>query len=195
MTLAQTLDALRTRYAEPHRAYHTQAHLDAVLAGVTAAHPHLVHAHTVELAAWYHDAIYDPARTDNEECSARLLEDELPGLATPTQIAHAARLVRATADHALPDGTEPGLRADAAVFLDLDMAVLGADPAAYDAYEQGIAAEYVPVHGAAGYSAGRVHFLRGMLARQRLFHTDVAHAALDAAARENLRRALVTQNR
>lgn len=189
MTLAQTLDALRIRYAEPHRAYHTPAHLDAVLAGVAAASPGLAHPNAVKLAAWYHDAIYDPARTDNEERSARLLEHELPGLATPTQIVQAARLVRATADHALPDDMEPGLRADAAVFLDLDMAVLGAEPIAYDAYERGIAAEYVPVYGAERYRAGRVQFLQGMLARPRLFHTDAAHAALDLVARANMRRA------
>lgn len=190
MTLMQTLDALRTRYAEPHRAYHTQAHLDAVLAGVAAARPGLSHPHAVELATWYHDAVYDPARTDNEECSARLLEGELPGLVAAVQIGQAASLVRATADHALPPEMEPGLRADAAVFLDLDMAVLGADPVSYDAYERGIAAEYIPVHGAERYRAGRAQFLRGMLARPRLFHTEAAHVALDPAARDNMRRAI-----
>ena len=187
-TLAHRLDALRARYAEPHRAYHTQAHLDAVLAGVTAARARLHHPDAVELAAWYHDAIYDPARNDNEERSAQLLETELSGLADPALVARAALLVRCTADHALPPGTDG--RDDAAVFLDLDLAVLGADGPAFDAYEQGIAAEYVPVHGPERFRAGRAQFLAGALARPRLFHTAEAHAALDAAARTNMHRAL-----
>ena len=189
-TLAQRLDVLRARHSEPHRAYHTQAHIDAVLAGVAAAHPRLAHPDAVELAAWYHDAIYDPARTDNEEQSALLLEHEMAGLAAPTLIARAALLVRCTATHALPPGMDAALRHDAAVFLDLDMAVLGADPATFDAYEQGIAAEYVPVHGADRYAVGRAQFLAAMLARPRLFLTDEAHAGLDGAARASMRRTL-----
>lgn len=194
-TLAQRLDALRDRYAEPHRAYHTGAHLDAVLAGVAAARARLTYPDAVELAAWYHDAIYDPARGDNEERSALLLEHEMAGLADAALIERAAWLVRCTADHALPPGMEARLRADAAVFLDLDMTVLGADAAAFDAYERGIAAEYMPVHGAERYAAGRARFLDGMLARARLFHTDEAHAALDTAARGNMRRALAALER
>lgn len=189
-TLARRLDGLRARYGEAHRAYHTQAHLDAVLAGVAAARPRLAHPDAVELAAWYHDAIYDPARGDNEERSAALLEAEMAGLADAALIGRAAALVRCTADHALPPGMEAGLRADAAAFLDVDMAVLGAEGAAFDAYERGIAAEYVPVHGVERFRAGRAQFLQEMLGRARLFHTDEAHGALDAAARANMRRAL-----
>jgi predicted metal-dependent HD superfamily phosphohydrolase len=58
------------------------------------------------------------------------------------------------------------LRDDTATFLDLGMAVLGAEPADYDIYEAGIAAEYIQVHGLNGFRAGRAAFLRGMLSRE-----------------------------
>ncbi len=140
----------------------------------------------VELAIWYHDAIHDPAAGDNEARSAALLRAEMAGLADSALIVAAALMVELTADHALPpdSGTT-----DQAYFLDLDMAVLGAPGPVYDAYEQGIAAEYLPVHGAERFRAGRARFLRGLLQRKRLFHTDRFHAALDGPARANLRRA------
>ncbi len=101
----------------------------------------------VELAIWYHDAIYDPASHDNEERSAALLRTEMTGLADPALVAAAELMVRLTAGHTLPAEVPDALRSDCAHFLDLDLAVLGAAPARYAAYERGIAAEYLPVHG------------------------------------------------
>ena len=144
----------------------------------------------VELATWYHDAIYDPASTDNEARSADLLVAEMTGSQSPSSLQTAELMVRATADHIVPAGLPDAVAGDVSIFLDLDMAILGAEPAEYDVYEAGIAAEYVPIHGAAAYRSGRTAFLRMMLARDRLFHTDASHAELDARARANMRRAL-----
>ena len=184
------LTGLRVRYAEPHRAYHTQAHIDAMLAGLQALGETVVHPSVVELAIWYHDAIYDPAGTDNEARSVALLRAELDGLAAPVLLAQAELLVRATADHSMPAALPATLEADAALFLDLDMAVLGADRPAYAAYECGIAAEYVPVHGLLPFRAGRARFLRTTMKRERLFLSEHFHRRYDAAARRNMREAL-----
>ncbi len=186
-TVATRLDGLRQRYAEPHRAYHTQAHVDAMLAGLATVRPVLDWPEPVELAVWYHDAIYDPAAADNEARSAALLRAELAGLLEPALLDRAALLILLTKDHALPD-VGAAWAGDAALFLDLDMAVLGAEPASYDAYERGIAAEYVPVYGVTQYEAGRQRFLTEMLARPRLFLTDQSHRELDAQARRNIQR-------
>lgn len=186
--VALRLERLRARYAEPHRAYHRQRHIDTMLAGLPGAG--LARPDAAELAAWYHDAVYDPAAADNEARSAALLLGELAGLADPALLDRAATLVRLTADHAIPPGLPPDLAQDAAVFLDLDMAVLGAPPAAYDDYERGIAAEYVPVHGEQRFRAGRLRFLQDALARPRLFLSAEAHQRLDAAARGNIGRAI-----
>ena len=188
--VATRLAGLRARYAEPHRAYHTQAHVDGMLAGLKELGDAIVHPAAVELAIWYHDAIYDPAATDNEARSAALLRAELDGLAEPALLDQAERLVRATADHAVPDTLPAALGADAALFLDLDMAVLGTDRPAFAAYERGIAAEFVPVHGLLPFRSGRARFLRSMLERRRLFLSDRFHLHCDAAARRNMREAL-----
>ena len=189
-TIETRLTRLRARYAEPHRAYHTQAHIDMMLAGLQALGEAIAHPAAVELAIWYHDAVYDPAATDNEACSAALLRAELDGLAEPALLGQAEALVRATANHALPTGLPFALESDAALFLDLDMAVLGAEGSAYAAYENGIASEYVPVHGLLPFRTGRARFLRTMLDRRRLFLSEHYHRRCDAAARRNMQEAL-----
>ncbi len=185
------LTGLRLRYAEPHRVYHSQAHVDAMLRGLRDLGGAVESPAAVELAIWYHDAIYDPAARDNEARSAALLQAEMAGIADPGLIDAVALMVRLTAGHALTPEVPDGLREDCALFLDLDLAVLGAEAETYDAYEAGIAREFVPVHGTVAYRIGRAAFLTGLLARRRLFHTERFHCALDASARINLRRAQV----
>ena len=65
-TGAELLD----RWQEPHRHYHTIDHLAAVLSIVDAQADEADDPQAVRLAAWFHDAVYDPRRTDNEELSA-----------------------------------------------------------------------------------------------------------------------------
>jgi len=116
--------ALLARYAEPHRHYHTVTHLVAVLSTVDVLAPEAAEADIARLAGWYHDAVYDPSRGDNEECSALLAEDELAQMALPRRyVERVAELVRITAAHHPPAGD-----AEAAVLCDADLAVL----AAYD---------------------------------------------------------------
>lgn len=189
-TMTRVMDGLRNRYAEPHRAYHGQAHIDAMLAGLRQAVTAFADVEAAELAVWFHDAIYDPAASDNEGRSACLMLDQLAGLADPALLQRAAIMIRATATHAVPSGLAPDLARDAALFLDLDLAVLGADPGTYDAYERGIAAEYVPIHGEPRFRAGRHAFLQGLITRPRLFLTDEAHVRLDGPARANISRTL-----
>ena len=188
--MAEILEGLRRRYAEPHRAYHGQAHIDAMLVGLTSGRRLFASPETVELAIWFHDAIYDPAAQDNEARSSALLLTELTGLADAALLERAAHMIQATATHAVPLGLPPDLERDTALFLDLDLSVLGADAAAYDAYERGIAAEYVPVHGQARFLAGRHAFLEALLGRPRLFLTDESHNRLDAPARANINRTI-----
>ena len=182
---------LRARLAEPHRRYHGQAHVDALLADLDARRNAFHDAHAVELAVWFHDAVYAPGAADNERASARLLRTAMAGLVHEPTLAAAEAMVLATERHAVPPGLAEPLEADLAAFLDMDMAVLGAEPAAYDRYAAGVTAEFVPVVGEASYRMGRAAFLRGVLDGGRpLFHTDAARAALERPARANLRREL-----
>jgi predicted metal-dependent HD superfamily phosphohydrolase len=89
----------------------------------------------------------------------------------------------------VPEGLPAQDARDLALFLDIDLSILGAPEPVYDQYEQDIRAEYAFVP-ADAYRAGRGAILKGFLSRPRLYFTDIAHAEWDAAARANLARAL-----
>jgi predicted metal-dependent HD superfamily phosphohydrolase len=170
-------DDLIARYAQPHRVYHTGAHLAQVLTTLAdmAADPRML------LAAWFHDAVYDPRRYDNEVQSAALARKELAVLG----VVHAdldtiAGAVLATAAH-------QGVGTAFDALLDADLAILGATPAAYDAYATAIRREYAHVSDHE-FAAGRLAFVEAMLARTRLFRTAYGHTRFEAAARANLQR-------
>ncbi|GAA2907286.1 hypothetical protein GCM10010517_73630 [Streptosporangium fragile] len=172
---------LIARYAEPHRRYHTTAHLRAVLSHVDALAGHADNPDLVRLAAWFHDAVYDPQRSDNEERSARLAERALPEMGlSPADVATVARLVRLTVTHDPAPGD-----ADGAVLSDADLAILGAPPEIYAAYAAAVREEYGFVPDDA-FRAGRAAVLRSLLELPTIFHV----ADLETAARANIHREL-----
>jgi predicted metal-dependent HD superfamily phosphohydrolase len=187
---------LRARLAEPQRVYHAQAHVDALLEAFRARRATVRSPDAVELAIWFHDAVYRPGASDNERRSAVLLRTLMDGLVPAATLAAAETMIRATERHAVPDGLPAALAADVAVFLDMDMAILGAAQAAYDDYAAGVAREFIPAVGESAYRQGRTAFLRGTLESGRpLFLTDQARAELEGPARSNMRRELATLDR
>src|SRR3546814_14995053 len=74
-------------------------------------------------------------------------------------------------------------------FLDCDMAILGAEPAVFDAYDRGIATEYRGTVPAWLFRLNRRRFLKALLGKPRIYLSDFFHELLDARARANLRRA------
>ena len=173
---------LEARYGEPHRAYHDARHIAEVLRWYdwVAERAGWDAPADVYLAVVFHDAIYDPLAQDNEARSADLARRH--GASDRAQA-----LIQLTARHG--GLTRDDVDRDAAHFLDCDTAILGAAPAAFDAYEAAIAAEYAAVP-PARYQAGRRAFLAALLARPRVYLSDLFHAELDARARDNLARAL-----
>src|SRR5258707_14163475 len=67
-------ELLASRYSEPHRAYHTLRHIEHCLDEFEAVRQEARDPVAVEMALWYHDAVYDTRRRDNEELSAILAE-------------------------------------------------------------------------------------------------------------------------
>ena len=184
--------ALEAAYASPPRAYHGWAHVQAVLGHYreVADGPGWRQPAEAWLAVLYHDAIYEAGRADNESRSAELARADvaqwLPAHGVDAD--RVAWLIRLTARHG--ELAADQVDADAALFLDCDMAILGADPAAFDAYDRGIAAEYRGKVPGWLFRLNRRRFLKGLLARERIFLSDFFHARLDAQARRNLRRAV-----
>ncbi len=183
---------LEAAYATPPRAYHGYPHVRAVLQHCqsVAEGPGWQRPREVQLAALYHDAIYDAGRSDNEARSAALaraqIERWLPGAGV--DVARVEALILLTARHGTLDAAD--LDADAALFLDCDMAILGAPADVFDAYDRGIAEEYAGHVPGFLFRLNRGRFLKQLLRSPRIFLSDFFHGRLDAAARANLRRRL-----
>ncbi|MFD8672332.1 hypothetical protein ACFV1A_04525 [Streptomyces seoulensis] len=172
---------LIARWAEPQRRYHTLAHLTAVLDRVDTLAEYADDPDLVRLAAWFHDAVYLPDRSENEERSARLAERALTEAGVPAaKVAEVARLVRLTVGHD-PAGDDR----NGQVLCDADLAILASAPAAYAAYTAEIREEYHFVPGDA-FREGRSAVLRQLLSLPRLFHTPYGSEHWEATARWNL---------
>ncbi len=180
---------LVARWSEPHRQYHTLAHLAAVLSTVDAFAAAAQAVEPVRLAAWLHDAVYDPraAAGANEEASAILGYRLLARLGYPAALAHeVARLVRLTAGHHAAPGDRNG-----ALLCDADLAVLAWPPAAYDGYAGAIRREYAHVPDPA-YRVGRSAVLRHLLDLPALYRIPELARRWTAPAHANLRRELAS---
>ena len=181
---------LLTRYREPWRRYHDLDHLRDVLDGVTALRAEAAALIAVELAAWFHDAVYDVHRRDNEEQSARLAEHALTNAGVdPALVAEVSRLVRLTASHDPAPGDVNG-----AVLCDADLAVLASDPTGYAAYVDKVRAEYAHMDEAC-FASGRAAVLHQLLGLSRLFRTASGRQRWEAPARANLGAELEALNR
>jgi predicted metal-dependent HD superfamily phosphohydrolase len=180
---------LDERYGEPHRRYHTRAHLTAVLDLVDELAGHADDPDLVRLAAWFHDAVYDPERADNEERSARLATRMLADTdLSPAGLQEVARLVELTTTHAPDEDDRNGQ-----VLCDADLAVLGSDPGEYAAYTAAVREEYAFVPDEF-FAAGRAEVLNGLLALPKLFHTPPARERFEERARNNIRTELMLLN-
>jgi predicted metal-dependent HD superfamily phosphohydrolase len=181
-----TWDALRKHYSEPHRAYHNLSHILALLRHADAEHAQIVQPETVELAIWFHDVIYDTRARDNEERSAIWACDALHAMGAGTELSAAvATCIRATQGHEASTSALP----DLPLFLDIDLAILGAPEDVYDHYSRAIRAEYGWV-GETAYKAGRGEVLKRFLARPALFHIPSIANRLEGRARHNIAREL-----
>lgn len=175
---AGTGEDLLRRYAEEDRWYHNVIHLRTVLDMVDVLAGHAADPEAVRLAAWFHDAVYDPLRHDNERASADLAIAHLHGHPARAEV---ARLVLLTATHDPVPGDTNG-----AVLCDADLVILAASPEGYARYAADVRLEYRDISEPA-FRAGRARILTDLLAHRYIFHTPEARARFEADARANLR--------
>jgi predicted metal-dependent HD superfamily phosphohydrolase len=181
---AELFERLFAAWSEPQRHYHTLQHLGECIAELEPALALAEHAGEVELALWFHDAVYDVARHDNEQRSAEWLRDAARSAGiVPPAVERLHALVMATRHDALP------ATRDAMLLVDVDLSILGAPPARFDEYERQVRAEYAWVPEPV-FRERRKAVLEGLLARPRLYATERFHTRLEDAARANLRRSI-----
>lgn len=187
-TLDIAFDTLCVAYAEPHRAYHVLAHIDACLrllwqSGL-ACFPS-----EVAIAIWFHDAIYDTRASDNEQRSAAWAEHLMRRVRVADDVAaRVVAMILATDKHNRSDDGDTNL------LLDLDLSIFGTSLAVYDAYAAAIRKEYSWVRDD-NYADARARVLRSFAARPSIYKTQTFIDEREAIARENIARELATLGR
>lgn len=171
-------------YSEAHRYYHTVKHIDDCLAQLDEAASIAEAPEEVELALWFHDAIYKPTSPKNEQASAEWARSFLESVgAAEDRCARVFRYVLATKHDAVPLG------ADAPVVVDIDLSILGREPDEYDQFERNVRKEYKWVPWSL-YRRKRIEILESFLARPTIYHTDYFRRRYENQAKRNLQSAI-----
>lgn len=171
------------RYGERGRHYHTLEHIADCLQRLEEWRDLAKRPEEVELAIWFHDAIYVPWKSTNEARSAALAKERLEALGVSSdRRERIAAYILATKEHEPAEG-------DLGLLLDIDLSILGASAERFDRYEEQIRQEYAFVPWPL-YRRKRRELLEGLLARHRLFNHEPIRSALEAPARENLERVI-----
>jgi predicted metal-dependent HD superfamily phosphohydrolase len=176
--------ALTAAWREPQRRYHTLQHLGECLDLFERVGALAAHRAEVEVGLWFHDAVYDVQRPDNEARSADWLREAAGADGVASEVVERiCELIMATRHAALPSGR------DAQLLVDIDLAILAAAAPRFAEYERQIRAEYAFVPDPA-FVARRRAVLAGFLARERIYSTARLHDELEQRARANLARAV-----
>jgi predicted metal-dependent HD superfamily phosphohydrolase len=173
-------------YGGANRHYHNLFHLEFMFSEIDREN---IGNTAIEFATWYHDFIYRPGSKRNERKSADIARHALALLgAKPVLIDRVAGMILATRHHACDPGDET-----TALFLDIDMAVLGTDEVAYQRYADAVRKEvwWLPDF---AYRKARSEFLASLAQRNAIFLTPRFHARYEKPARENIERELFALN-
>lgn len=172
-------ETLTRTYAEPYRCYHNQQHIAECLKEFGAARHLSKQADAVELGLWFHDAVYDPKATDNEEQSAAMAKRCLEYAGRSDLAETVGALVMATKLHTTDAGP------DAALIVDVDLSILGQDEKRFAEYEAAIRAEYDWVPSEL-FKTKRAEILQRFLQRPRIYSTEPFFVKYERQARRNL---------
>ncbi|SDN64433.1 phosphohydrolase [Afipia sp. GAS231] len=176
-------ESLAAAYAAPCRHYHNLAHIEDCLAALARVdNLSAAEREILSEAIWWHDVVYDATRADNEDLSARLAEQHV----RQDLRAEVGRLIRLTKTHEVEPHDRLG-----AILISIDLSILGAEPARYDAYAAAIRQEYAHVADR-DYRAGRARVLGHFAARPFIFPDAGFAEAYDRKARENIARELAS---
>ncbi len=179
LKIDETFQILVKKYSEKHRVYHNLSHINYLLE--EAKKIEFEDFDSVYFAIWFHDAIYEPKRSDNEIESAKLADKLLQELSFPeNKITNIEKIILATQKH-----NAENLDADGKIFLDLDLSILGANPELYQKYSQAIRQEYSHVWNFL-YRRGRKKILERFLLREVIFFSDEIRKNFEKQAQINL---------
>lgn len=167
-------------YSVEGRHYHTVQHIEDCLSKLNAVSD-CENREALQIAIWFHDAIYNPLRNDNEAESAKCADEWLTSIgAAPELRGTVSRLIIATAHQ-----TEP-VSNDEKLIVDIDLSILGDSANDYDYYARNIRKEYAAFSDD-DYAEGRQKVLRHFLERNSLYLTESSRKRFENQARQNLK--------
>lgn len=172
---------LASFYSEEERYYHNLNHVYSMLKGLKENKDIAEDYLSIYLAIWFHDAIFDPQSSNNEERSAELAASELQKLRLPeSKIKFCCELILSTKFHIPACNCR-----DCDLFLDLDLAILGKEPHIYHEYAQNVRKEYswVPED---TFIKGRYNILNQIISRDRIYNTERFYQLYEKQARKNI---------
>lgn len=172
---------LKDAYGEPGRRYHTAAHIVHCLAQFDAAAPLMRDADAVEMALWFHDAIYDPRAGDNEARSAELFRQRAAGSLEDAFVRRVVELIIVTTHQDPPDDPDAGF------MVDVDLSSFGLPWEQFRRDSDAVREEYAHVDDARFYST-QLRFLRSLLDRSPMYCTPYFRERFEHQARENITR-------
>lgn len=173
---------IETHYSGKERYYHSLRHLEHLLEQLTTIKSELKDWNTILFTLFYHDAIYDALKSDNEEKSAELAEKRMKELHVPPELIERCKeQILATKSHV------KSANDDTNYFTDADLSVLGQNWEIYSAYFKNVRQEYV-IYPDLIYNPGRKKVLLHFLEMDRIFKTDYFFEKYEKPARENLRK-------
>ena len=182
----KTFFRLQSAYAEKHRAYHTGRHIEECLSLLDEMEQLAQRPAEVELALWFHDAIYETTSKSNEERRAEWAPDFGGNLGMPMEaISRVHAHIIATCHVSLPTDD------DSRLVIDIDLAILGAKKQRYDEFERDVRKEYRWVPEII-YRPKRAEILHSFLDRARIYHWEPMYQRYELAARANLNQAIST---
>lgn len=183
--ITSSFHALVAQYDDPHRAYHNLSHVTHCLTEFDLLSASTAQPEAVEFAIWFHDAVYDTHRVDNEQQSADFATHTLSAMEVSVPVCERiATLILLTRHVDVPEDI------DGQIIIDVDLAILASPRQRFDDYEAQIRQEYAWVDDALFWSKRR-EFLVAMLQRPYIFYTTQFQARYEAAARDNLRHAIL----
>ena len=177
----KTFDQLVACYQQKHRRYHNATHIVSCLTLLDQHYSKAKYPAEVEIALWFHDAIYKTLSSKNEKRSAQWLETFLKAYhCADDRIERCKAYVLATQSH------QPTSHYDSKLFLDIDLAILGAEPQRFSEYDQQIYDEYRWVSDSR-YWRKRYKILNTFLERETLYFTPSFQEQFEEQAKTNLK--------
>lgn len=171
---------IEKHYTDKKRHYHTLQHLDNLLSQLTEVKAELLDWETILFTLYYHDIIYNPLKSDNEDKSAEFAEKRMQQIAVPAEtIKRCKAQILATKTHI------KSTNSDTNYFTDADLSVLGQTWEVYTHYYKGVRKEY-SIYPDIIYNQGRKKVLNHFLAMSSIFKTDFFYQKFERQAKLNL---------